>query len=47
MFPMSPTQAKALKLANKYGWELIENDIIRLAQKPKMPTFDYIALTSV
>lgn len=47
MFPMTPEQTKALALSQKYGWELIDNDLIRLARKKQMPTFDYIALTSV
>lgn len=47
LFPMSSDQAKALALSEKYGWELIDNDLIRLARKKQMPTFDYIALTSV
>lgn len=47
MFPMSSDQAKALALSKKYGWELVDNDLIRLARKKQMPTFDYIALTSV
>lgn len=47
MFPMTPEQTKALALSQKYGWELIDNDLIRLARKKQMPIFDYIALTSV
>lgn len=36
------------RLTERYGNEVLyNNDMVRLSAKPQMPTFDYIALTSV
>lgn len=37
-------QKKVRALSEKYGWELVGNDIIRLASKQRIPNMNYLAL---
>lgn len=45
---MSPDEKVMHRLAERYGTEVYyNNDMVRLSSQKNMPTFDYIALTSV
>jgi len=45
---MTPEERVMHRLAERYGTEVFyNNDLVRLSSQKQMPTFDYIALTSV
>jgi len=45
---LTPEERVAKRLSERYGAEVFyNNDLVRLSSQKQMPTFDYIALTSV